>query len=125
MTKALLAGAVATLRRSVYWPHSKFAAVAIVGAGTLMAAMATDAIRSTPAYAAPICYSGGIVKGDWHHGVIKKRVAKRARKSWGDAAQKAAGTSRARTWAWAVNRNVLCDKSNGIWHCNASARPCF
>ena len=100
-------------------------ASAIIIAGTLIAALATFSVTTTPAHAAPICYSNGVIRGGWHSGVIKKRVAKRARRSWGDAAQKATGTSRARNWSWATNRNVLCDKSGGFWLCNASARPCF
>lgn len=125
MTRSRLAGVVTKTRRSSYRICSGLAASALIVAGTLVAAMATVSATTTPAHAAPICYSGGVVIGDWKSGVIKKKAEKRARKSWGDAAQKAMGTSRARTWKWATNRNVACDKSRGSWHCSASARPCI
>lgn len=125
MTKTVLTAKIGSPSRSSYRKSSSLAAGALFAAGTLLAAMVTVSATTTPAHAAPICYSGGVVQGNWKSGVIKKNAEKRARKSWGDAAQKAVGSSRARKWKWALNRDILCDKSRGFWHCNASARPCF
>jgi hypothetical protein len=126
MSKTLLAGTIATTRRSIDRDYSRHAAGALIAVATLLAATTTVSMTTTPAHAAANCilYSGGLVYGAEKRGFIKRLAQKRARKSWRAAAQNAAGTSRG-GWNTARNRNVVCDKFAGRWFCRAEARPCY
>ncbi len=126
MTKSLLPGKIATTRRSIDRHHSRRAAGALIAVATLLAATTTVSMSTTPAHGAANCilYSGGLVYGAEKRGFIKRLAEKRARKSWGTAAENKTGTSRG-GWNSAINRKVVCDKFAGRWFCRAEARPCY
>jgi hypothetical protein len=69
------------------------------------------------------CFTGGQVYGKIASGVSKSKAKERARRKWGDAAEKYMGTSRARNWGNAKFQGHSCDKK-GIWYCRAIATPC-